>query len=156
MRHVVRSGEGRFLPVQLPPDDCEILATVTPPDSVHDQRLASSPVRSQSWHIGAEAREGAAPDLGGHPRRRFPLRLGPAAKPGTILRADGQRDVSTVDAGGLRFTEIGQRRSARTGRPPRFSGSARSAFSRRIDRVVRMTSNRSVVLVLPRASRGVV
>jgi hypothetical protein len=38
--YVVRSREGRFLAVQLPSDDCEILATVTPPGNVHDQRLA--------------------------------------------------------------------------------------------------------------------
>jgi hypothetical protein len=37
--YVVRSREGRFLPVQLPLDDCEILATVAPPCSAHD-RLA--------------------------------------------------------------------------------------------------------------------
>jgi hypothetical protein len=29
--YVVRSREGRFLPVQRPSDDCEILETVTPP-----------------------------------------------------------------------------------------------------------------------------
>ena len=34
--YVVRSREGRYLSVQRPSDDCEILATVTPPDSVHD------------------------------------------------------------------------------------------------------------------------
>jgi len=33
---VVRSREGRYLSVQRPSDDCEILVTVTPPDSVHD------------------------------------------------------------------------------------------------------------------------
>ena len=38
--YVVRSREGRFLAVQQPPDDCEILGTITPPSSVHDQRLA--------------------------------------------------------------------------------------------------------------------
>ena len=30
--YVVRSREGRFLPVQVPSADCEILATVRPPD----------------------------------------------------------------------------------------------------------------------------
>lgn len=34
--YVVRSREGRFLAVQLPSDDCEILAKVMPPISVHD------------------------------------------------------------------------------------------------------------------------
>jgi len=32
--YVVRSPDGRFLPVQLPSDDCEILATVEPPSGV--------------------------------------------------------------------------------------------------------------------------
>jgi hypothetical protein len=32
--YVVRSREGAFLPVQIPSEDCEILATVAPPDSV--------------------------------------------------------------------------------------------------------------------------
>ena len=35
--YVVRSREGRFLAVQIPSDDCEILATV-PPRSVHNIR----------------------------------------------------------------------------------------------------------------------
>jgi hypothetical protein len=34
--YVVRSREGRFLAVQIPSDDCKILATVAPPYSVHD------------------------------------------------------------------------------------------------------------------------
>jgi hypothetical protein len=34
--YVVRSREGRYLSVQRPSDDCEILATVAPPDSVYD------------------------------------------------------------------------------------------------------------------------
>jgi hypothetical protein len=38
--YVVRSREGRFLPVQLPSDDCEVLASIAPPGSVHDQGLA--------------------------------------------------------------------------------------------------------------------
>jgi len=38
--YVVRSRYGRFLAVQVPPDDCEILATVTPPKSAND-RLAA-------------------------------------------------------------------------------------------------------------------
>jgi hypothetical protein len=29
--YVVRSPQGRFLPVQLPSDDCEVLATIEPP-----------------------------------------------------------------------------------------------------------------------------
>jgi hypothetical protein len=33
--YVVRSRAGRFLAVQIPSDDCEILAKVTPPRSVH-------------------------------------------------------------------------------------------------------------------------
>jgi hypothetical protein len=33
--YVVRSRGGRFLAVQSPSDDCEILAKVTPPGSVH-------------------------------------------------------------------------------------------------------------------------
>jgi hypothetical protein len=32
--YVVRNPEGDFLTVQNPPDDCEIIATATPPDSV--------------------------------------------------------------------------------------------------------------------------
>ena len=34
--YVVRSREGRFLAVQIPSDDCEILATVAPPRSMRD------------------------------------------------------------------------------------------------------------------------
>jgi hypothetical protein len=34
--YVVRSREGRFLTVQTPSVDCEILATVAPPDSLKD------------------------------------------------------------------------------------------------------------------------
>ncbi len=34
--YVVRTREGDFEPVQLPPDDCEILATVEPPGSPHE------------------------------------------------------------------------------------------------------------------------
>jgi hypothetical protein len=30
--YVVRNPEGDFLAVQTPPDDCEIVATVAPPD----------------------------------------------------------------------------------------------------------------------------
>jgi hypothetical protein len=40
--YVVRSREGRFLPVQLPSDDCEILATVTPPGSGRYQTLGGA------------------------------------------------------------------------------------------------------------------
>ena len=36
--YAVRSREGRFLVVQIPSDDCEILATVAPPRSVRDIR----------------------------------------------------------------------------------------------------------------------
>jgi hypothetical protein len=42
--YVVRSREGRFLPVQMPSDDCEILATVTPPSSRIDQPRPQVPV----------------------------------------------------------------------------------------------------------------
>ena len=44
--YVVRSREGRYLSVQRPSDDCEILATVAPPDSVYDtpqRRLTKLP-----------------------------------------------------------------------------------------------------------------
>ena len=34
--YVVRGPQGDFLPVQEPPDDCEIVATVTPLGSVHE------------------------------------------------------------------------------------------------------------------------
>ena len=34
--YVVRSRAGRFLAVQIPSDDCEILADVTPPNRAHD------------------------------------------------------------------------------------------------------------------------
>jgi hypothetical protein len=34
--YVVRTRQGRFLAVQIPSDDCEILATIPPPRSVHD------------------------------------------------------------------------------------------------------------------------
>jgi hypothetical protein len=37
--YVVRTGEGHFLPVQQPSEDCEFLATVTPSSSVHDRGL---------------------------------------------------------------------------------------------------------------------
>jgi hypothetical protein len=33
--YVVRSREGRFLAVQIPSDDCEILARVAPPGSMN-------------------------------------------------------------------------------------------------------------------------
>jgi hypothetical protein len=38
--YVVRSRDGRFLPVQLPSDDFDTVATIAPPCSVRDQRLA--------------------------------------------------------------------------------------------------------------------
>ena len=34
--YVVRCREGRFLPVQMPSVDCEVLATVTPPENVKE------------------------------------------------------------------------------------------------------------------------
>jgi hypothetical protein len=34
--YAVRSRTGRFLTVQIPSDDCEILAEVTPPNGAHD------------------------------------------------------------------------------------------------------------------------
>ena len=34
--YVVRSREGRFLAVQIPSEDCEILAQVAPPSSAHN------------------------------------------------------------------------------------------------------------------------
>ena len=34
--YVVRSREGRFLAVQIPSNDCEILATFAPPHKVRD------------------------------------------------------------------------------------------------------------------------
>ena len=38
--YVVRSREGRFFAVQVPSDDCEILATVPPPADVDHRRAA--------------------------------------------------------------------------------------------------------------------
>jgi hypothetical protein len=38
--YVVRSSQGRFLAVQIPSDDCEILARVAPPKSAHDPLAA--------------------------------------------------------------------------------------------------------------------
>jgi hypothetical protein len=38
--YVVRSPEGDYQPVQSPPEDREIIATVPPPASVHDHGLA--------------------------------------------------------------------------------------------------------------------
>jgi len=43
--YVVRSREGRFLAVQMPSEDCEILATVMPRRSMHSRR---EPVRSSA------------------------------------------------------------------------------------------------------------
>jgi hypothetical protein len=37
--YVVRSAEREFMPVQLLPDDCEILATITPPTSGNEPTL---------------------------------------------------------------------------------------------------------------------
>ena len=34
--YVVCSRAGRFLTVQIPSDDCEVLATVTPPDGANE------------------------------------------------------------------------------------------------------------------------
>ena len=39
--YVVRTRDGDFSAVQLPPDDSEIIATVPPPTSVHDRGLGS-------------------------------------------------------------------------------------------------------------------
>ncbi len=38
--HAVRSRQGRFLAVQIPSDDCEILATIRPPRGVNGGRLS--------------------------------------------------------------------------------------------------------------------
>ena len=38
--HAVRSRQGRFLAVQIPSDDCEILATIRPPRGVNGSRLS--------------------------------------------------------------------------------------------------------------------
>jgi hypothetical protein len=38
--HAVRSRQGRFLAVQIPSDDCEILATIRPPQGVNASRLS--------------------------------------------------------------------------------------------------------------------
>jgi hypothetical protein len=37
--YVIRSREGRVLPVQLPSNDCEILAAVEPPNIGHQHRF---------------------------------------------------------------------------------------------------------------------
>lgn len=37
--YVVRNREGLYLPVQLPGEDCEVLATVKPPSGIHDRRM---------------------------------------------------------------------------------------------------------------------
>lgn len=37
--HVVRSRDGRISPVQVPPDDCEVLATIAPPSSGQEHTL---------------------------------------------------------------------------------------------------------------------
>ena len=37
--YVVRTGDGDFLPVQTPPDDCELVATVEPPERENDRRI---------------------------------------------------------------------------------------------------------------------
>jgi hypothetical protein len=41
--YVVRSSEGDIVPVQVPSDDCDILARVPPPLSPHDQGLTVNP-----------------------------------------------------------------------------------------------------------------
>jgi hypothetical protein len=38
--YAVRSRQGRFLAVQVPSDDCQIVAEFTPPRSVRDARQA--------------------------------------------------------------------------------------------------------------------
>jgi len=35
--YVVRNADGEFLPVHVVPDDCEIVATVTPPSGVQPE-----------------------------------------------------------------------------------------------------------------------
>lgn len=40
--HAVRSREGRFLAVQIPSDDCEILATIRPPRGVNGTRPSAA------------------------------------------------------------------------------------------------------------------
>ncbi len=38
--YVVRNAQGEIQTVQLPPDGCDVIASIPPPDSVHDQGLA--------------------------------------------------------------------------------------------------------------------
>jgi hypothetical protein len=40
--HAVRSREGRFMAVQIPSDDCEILATIRPPGGVNGSRPSAA------------------------------------------------------------------------------------------------------------------
>jgi len=40
--YVVRNADGEFLPVHVVPDDCEIIATVTPPSGVQLESENSS------------------------------------------------------------------------------------------------------------------
>jgi hypothetical protein len=37
--YVVRNRDDDFLAVRLPPDDCEVLATIDPPRDKHDHKL---------------------------------------------------------------------------------------------------------------------
>jgi hypothetical protein len=37
--YVVRTRDGDFLPVQMPPDDSQIVATVEPPQRPNDRRI---------------------------------------------------------------------------------------------------------------------
>jgi hypothetical protein len=37
--YVVRNADGQFLPMHVVPDDCEIIATVTPPGGVQSPRV---------------------------------------------------------------------------------------------------------------------
>ena len=37
--YVVRTPDDRFLPVQVPMEDCEVLATIDPPRDKHDHKL---------------------------------------------------------------------------------------------------------------------
>ena len=47
--YVVRSREGRVLAVQIPSDDCEILAKVSPPRSMRDTK------QFHREHVGSAA-----------------------------------------------------------------------------------------------------
>jgi hypothetical protein len=40
--HVVRNSEGQFLPMHMVPDDCETIATITPPGDVQSESKDAS------------------------------------------------------------------------------------------------------------------